>query len=779
MANKRHAKSVVSTAQDYKQPVDDEQLLELIESGIQNSVGDYLNSSDLSQEQQRATYEYAGLPIGDLYPNGASKIVDSSTTEVIDGYTAILSELLLANNKIAKFVPMSDNIKDIDAAKQASDVVNYCLFKNNRGWELLSGWIKASLLWKNSVIRWEYVEEYDYEFIEFEEIDQARLDQELNAADIEIVGELLTEDKEVVLEDGTTEVTLMYVDVRLRKKIDKSGVKLTHIPPENFRITRDATNIHDAAFVAVQVDMTRSEIRKNWPDVADTVEDWDELGDTQWNTDFTELAASRKQITGQEYWQGSNGEEILPLEANREVTVTEAFVRVDRDGDGIAELKRIITAGDVLLHEEDISRIPLASLNPIDIPHEFYGLSLADFTRSSTLANTAILRGFVENTYLTNYSPKLADPNVVDFEALQNMKPKQVIPTNGNPAAAVQPMAPETISTGTVPLLQHLQLHKEQATGMSKAAQGLQSELFVSGNSEVKLAQAMDAAQKRIQHIARRLTETGFKDLCEGVYEMMRKNMGKVKYRTSRGAYSQVDAKMLPSVYDVEIESDVGENSNANQRDKMLFLGEKIMPLLEAKGAMGMLKPEALGLMVTKVFDSLDLPASDYMKDIQSDEYKQSVMDMEKKAADDAEADRQAELEKKQRDNKLVDANIDFTAAQAKNTRDDNIRQTAVAMDKSEQEWAEILIKSAKEQTQPPAKPNFEALIARAMELIDGQAGTPAGPQEQQGPDIQEIISQLPPEMVEKFRENPEQFREIAAQNGIPSEMFDQVIAQL
>ena len=53
------------------------------------------------------------------------------------------------------------------------------------------------------------------------------------------------------------------------------------------------------------------------------------------------------------------------------------------------------------------------------------------------------------------------------------MKPKQIIPTNGNPAGAVQPLPPETISSGTVPLMEHLQLIKEQATGMSKAAQGL------------------------------------------------------------------------------------------------------------------------------------------------------------------------------------------------------------------------------------------------------------------------------------------------------------------
>ena len=141
------------------------------------------------------------------------------------------------------------------------------------------------------------------------------------------------------------------------------------------------------------------------------------------------------------------------LEANRSITVTESWLNVDRDGDGSAELKHFITVGKNILAEEDVESIPLASIVPIDIPHEFFGLSMADFTRSSTLASTAILRGFVENTYLTNYSPKLADPNVVDFSALQNMKPKQIIPTNGNPQQAVLQMPPETISTGTVPLL--------------------------------------------------------------------------------------------------------------------------------------------------------------------------------------------------------------------------------------------------------------------------------------------------------------------------------------
>ena len=82
---------------------------------------------------------------------------------------------------------------------------------------------------------------------------------------------------------------------------------------------------------------------------------------------------------------------------------------------------------------------------------------MADVTRASTMSGTAILRGFIENVYLTNFSPRLADPNMVDFAALQNIKPKQIIATNGNPQAAVAMLQPETISTGTVPLLAKLE----------------------------------------------------------------------------------------------------------------------------------------------------------------------------------------------------------------------------------------------------------------------------------------------------------------------------------
>lgn len=708
----------------YKEAVTDEQLINLIESGVQNSTGDWLNSSDLAQERLKATYEYAGVADAHLLPQGVSTIVDTSTTEVIEAYTAILCDLFLSNHRIARFIPYEESPGAYKAAKDAASITNYCIFKKNNGWEMLQQWIKSSLLWKNSVIRWDYIEDFDYIFEEYEQISQAKLDELLSDDSIEIVGEL--EFENVSTQDemtGEDDVELMYLNVRVKKTINKSRVKLELIPPENFRISRDATCIEDAQFVGIQTDMTRSEIRKYWPEASEVVDNWDELGDNQsWlgASKYSQDVSARKQVTGQEYYQGSTQQQLLPLEANREVTVTECWLRVDRDGDGIAELKRFIIIGTHIIYEEDCESIPLASIVPIDIPHEYYGLSMADFARSSTLASTAILRGFVENTYLTNYSPKLADPNVVDFSALQNMKPKQIIPTNGNPSGAVQALTPETISTGTVPLLAHLQLIKEQATGMSKAAQGLNDALYVSGNSEQKLSAVQSAAQKRIQHIARRFAETGFKRLIAGVYETMHRHIkGKLSYNID-GVYGVVDMSALPSKMDVDIFLDIGENSNMSMINKLSKIGAEVLPALNTQGAGMVIKPEAPAVLATKLIEAMNLDSNDFLEDYTTDEFKQKAAQAIQGQTEAAQRKLEMEAQKGMTDIALAKANVDYTASQAMNTQVDNARQLATAIDKHYQEWADLSIKGVKEGAEVPPHPSFNEIIMVAEQLLRG-----------------------------------------------------------
>lgn len=715
----------------YQEKVTDEQLVNLVESGIQQSAGDWLSSNDLANERLKSTYEFAGVPTGHLAPQGVSTIVDTSTTEVVEAYTAVLCDLFLNNNRLARFIPMDDKPGSFKEAKLASMVTNYAIFKHNKGWELLQTWIKSALLWKNAVVRWDYVEDYEYTIEEYDRIDQLKLDELLADEDIEIIGDLEFENDfadvdPMSMQQG--EATLVYVNVRLRRRSDKCRVKIENIPPENFRISKDANSIHDASFVGIQTELSRSEIRKQWPDIAkkfnDDPELWNELNGESINRYNVDVAA-RKLVTGQDYYQG-NYTNVSDLEANREVVVTECWLNVDRDGDGIAELKHIISAGSHILYEEDVDSIPLASLTPIDIPHEFFGLSMADFTRSSTLASTAILRGFVENTYLTNYSPKLADPNVVDFSALQNMKPKQIIPTNGNPAAAVSSLMPETISTGTVPLLEHLQTIKEQATGMSKAAQGLNDTLYVSGNSEAKLQAVQSASQKRIQHIARRFAETGLKDLVNGVYKTMRKSMNKDITTVFGGEFLTVNPKDLPMNIECEVMLDLGENSNANQISKLQKLGQEILPSLNQQGQGMVIKPDAPAILATKLIEAIGLDSNDYLEDYTTEEFKQKAVEAMQQQSQSAQAAQQAEQANAEAQLQLAQANVAYTQAQAKNTMDDNARQLAVAIDKHYQEWADLSVKAAKEGMQPPQHPQFEQIVQMVAKMM----APPMGPQE-------------------------------------------------
>ena len=700
--------------QGFKEAVTDEELVNIIENGIMNSAGDWLNSSDLTRERLKATYEYAGVPQEHLSPQGVSTIVDTGTTEVIEAYTAVLSDLFLNNNKIARFVPYNETPGAFKSAKDASNIVNYCIFKKNKGWEILQTWMKASLLWKNAVIRWDYIEDFDYVMEEYEEIDEAKLDEILSDENLEIVGELTL---------NPLSETISYVDVRLRKKIDKSRIKLEVIPPEAFRISENAKDIEDAEFVGLQTEVSRSELRKYYPDWATnlTEQEWNELGDgAQWlgSGKYSEDVAARKEITGQNYYQGTNRNEYL-TEANRQVTLTESWMRVDRDGDGIAELKHFITVDSHILYEEDIEFIPLASIVPIDIPHEFFGLSMADFARSSTLASTAILRGFVENTYLTNYSPKLADPNVVDFSALQNMKPKQIIPTNGNPTAAVAALPPEAISSGTGAVLEHLQLIKEQATGMSKAAQGLNDTLYVSGNSEQKLSAVQSAAQKRIQHIARRFAETGFKRLISGIYETMVKNMkGKQSYALD-GIYGSVNMSELPSKMDVEIFLDIGENSNATIIGKLGKIGSEILPALNNQGAGMAVKPEAPAVLATKLIEAMNIDSNDFLEDYTTDEFREKAQKVLQEQSKAKQVEKQLTERKQVAEAALSEANVTYTNAQAKNTMDDNSKQLAVAIDKHYQEWADLTIKAVKEGAELPQHPGFDQIVMIARKLIN------------------------------------------------------------
>ena len=708
----------------YKVQVSDEDLNTLLDYKLEQSSASFLDTSELSDERQKSTYEYAMIPQGHLKPQGVSRIVSSDTVEAIEGYTAVLSELLFDNNKLAKFKAYDRTPLAYHRATAASELLNHCLFSKNRGWSVLNTWLKSALMWKLSAVTWTYASEEKVSFEEYEVIDSTALDVLLSDPEITTTGDIYLDEQ-----------TGNYLDVRLKRTKVTNKVVVSAVPPETLRVGRGATGIHDASFVGFEEEMTRSEIRERWPEAAEGV-DWSSVdSNIHYAMNLNTDSLARKQAIGTTLLLGSGDDN--QLEATESAVVLRCWVYVDRDGDGIAELKYIVRVGDTILEEEDADHIQVATFTPFEIPFELEGLSMSDMVRPSTLASTAILRGFVENTYLTNYAPKIADPNVVDFSALQNMKPKQIIASNGNPQGAVASLPPEQISTGTVPLLQFLQGHKEQATGLSKAAQGLNDALYVSGNSEAKVSQVQSAAQLRIQFIARRFMETGGRELLEGIYRTMQKEMrgGSVGDYTGNQRYLDVLINDLPGIEYMSVEADVGDASNQTQLQKLQMIGQQILPALRDAGAGAVVAPTAASTIAVQAFDALGLDPLDYLIDINTDEFK-------KKAEEGQKSDQEAQAKAKQLEEltqklavDLQKANIDYTNVQAQNAIQDNLKQLMVALDKSEQEWSKLALEAGKEQQAMPTKTNIDVLYAKAQKLVADVMTTTAGAKDTSKPD--------------------------------------------
>ena len=569
--------------------VTDEEISSIINDSIRQSVGSFTSGSEMQEQRETAINYYTQQPKGNLFPTGVSKVVTSDTMEIVDSYLAVISELMLSNGKIAKFNP-SDPSQTV-AAGLASELTNHCIFTKNNGWVELNTWIKGALLFKNSIIRWRWDEQTKTKIEEYENISVLEVDALLSEGDAEIVEIRVGEG----IDPESGEETYDYVSIR--REVDKSKVALENIPPESFMINRDATDIASASFVGIQTEMTLSDLREMGFDVDDNIGEGVEAS----NFTFDYESSVRQSINEV---QQNFREDFMGI-ANREVVVTESWIKVDRDGDGVAELKRFITVGEEILLEEYADSIPLACLNPIEIPYSFYGMSIADATKSATEIKTTITRGMIENVYLSNYGRVLADPNTVDFRALQSPEPHQIIPTNGSPMSSVHTLVPAQLAPSTFSLLEFMNTEKEMATGMTRAAQGVNEKLFDSGNSAGKIAMVEQAAQKRISYVARRFAETGFKDLCKGVYNLILENSESILKDYS---YYNITPESLMSLENLTVDIDVGANSSANTQENMMMMAQQVMPMLyQSPESKGIINPKAPFTIARQLLESMGI----------------------------------------------------------------------------------------------------------------------------------------------------------------------------
>jgi hypothetical protein len=268
--------------------------------------------------------------------------------------------------------------------------VNYVWANDCDGYLILLTWIMDALQVRNGIVKayWDSTPETEAE--SFTGLSDEQLVILFDDPDVEVVG--YDAQPQMVQDPATGQpMPLQLHDVKIRRRTSSGRLVIENVPPEDFGISRRAKSIDKARCVWHRTKLTRSDLLKQGY-----------KRDLVWSLPASDGAPSETIDREQDAGVGAEGSG-----ANTEIDIVEAYVFADCDGDGIAESRKVVTAGGaggrkILKNEEWSDDRPFADLIAQAVPHRWMGRSIADDVMDLMRVKTSLWRGVLDNTYAQN-----------------------------------------------------------------------------------------------------------------------------------------------------------------------------------------------------------------------------------------------------------------------------------------------------------------------------------------------------------------------------------------
>jgi hypothetical protein len=587
-----------------KTKMTDDDLKATLDAHIQNSMG-YI-SGDLSDQRMKAMEYYLGEPFGNEV-DGRSKVVSTDVADTIEWILPSLMRTFTATDEAVRFDPVSE--EDIPAAEQETDYINYVFYKDNPGFIILYTWIKDALLQKNGIVKtfWEkttHETRESYEGLTDDEFLQLSQDPELEPIEhtARQVPMPALPTPEMAPMPGQppqapAQPQMMIVhDVAFKRTSIKGKAKIINIAPEDFGISKSypLIDVKDAPFVYHRSDQTASDLLEMGIDKA-TVDS---------------LPYSTESDTGEKISRDNLNEEAnnkaddaASDTSMRKIRVYECYVRLDYDGDGIAELMKITKAGNEILTKEEVDSIPFDIITPVILPHKHFGLSIADLVMDLQLIKSTIWRQMLDNMYLTNNSRTAVNKNLVNLDDLLTSRPGGVVRCDGDPGMALAPIVTQPLSPTSYQMIEYIDRVREGRSGVSQTTMGLNDNLLSNNKGDPTVARVMTAAEQRIELVARIFAETGIKSLFLRLHELLLKHQDKERVIKLRNKWVPVKPTEWRERTDMTV--NVGLGTGERQA-----LAQSMMGLMNIQKAM----IENGGLGVTVSLKNIYQTAIDFSK---------------------------------------------------------------------------------------------------------------------------------------------------------------------
>ncbi len=564
----------------------DLKLKTLLGNHIENALG-YLGGN-LSESRKKSIEYYLGDKLGTEI-DGRSQVVSTDVSDTIESILPNLLRVFTASDKVVRCEPVT--AEDVPLAEQATAYLNHVFYKDNDGFQLLYNFFKDALIEKNGFLKIYWDESESVEFETYQNLSAEDKEALSDTKDeIEIIEEEEIEDEdakeqfEKVIEQyeaqglempeiETPDFVLYNCKIKRTKKTGK--IKIESVPPEEFLIDRNAKTIDDADFVSHKVLMSRSDLVAMGYD-EDEVNELPASSDDIYNTEDMVRQRDVDEYPVDNYTQGQN----------TKVLIYESYVKYDYDEDGIAELRKIVSAGDdgsMVLENMPCDNIPFVTVTPIPMPHRFYGRSVSELVEDIQLMKSTVMRQLLDNMYLTNNNRVAVMDGMVNMDDLLTTRPGGVVRTKQPPNQVMQPMTAQPISQQAFPLLSYLDTVREARTGITKSAQGLDADTLNS-KTATGVNTLMTQTQMRSELIARIFAETGVKDLFRKIFELMVKYQDRERVVMLNNQYIPVKPTEWKDKFNISIVVGLGTGSKEQQTVMLNSILERQIQAFQLQG---------------------------------------------------------------------------------------------------------------------------------------------------------------------------------------------------
>jgi hypothetical protein len=549
---------------------DDEHALRELTKAYIDQAGAFIDQ-EIAESREKALRYYDGenpdsLPV----KPGRSRIVDPVVRDTVEWVMPSLLRIFASGDK---FISIEGHgPEDAAKARGVEAWVNYVLTRANPGYLLDYQTMRDALLEKTG---WQKI------WWDVEETAEESHFAGITAAELELIkaqnGVEVLEAQPIPAGDAP-----LYA-VRVRVERREAKLRIAAVPPEEVLYTEDATLDRSSWwFLAHKRHIRIDELRGLGFDVADDIS-----GPELESLDNTERLAD----TGGAEEEDDN----LPATVDpgaRKVWLYECYVRHDLDNDGFAEWLQVMRVGDELLSVERIDEVPLVCISPILRSHRLTGYSLADLIIDLQDLFTALHRNLNDHLYSTVNPRSELDVSGMTEHTVDDLLDNRV----GGFVRVRKPGTVNPLQTSQLPayafsLIEHWQSKLEARTGVTRFNQGLSPDTLNKTATGTDLI--MQAANQRIELIARNFAETGFRDRVDLIIKLSARHPEYLAQRTLllNGQALQLTADDLNCSYDLVVNTAIGTGNRAQQLGHMQTLMNTYAALQQAGAGIGSQNP--------------------------------------------------------------------------------------------------------------------------------------------------------------------------------------------